>query len=585
MAFPDLQSFLQHLERAGELKRIKVEVDPELEITEITTRVVKDDGPALLFERVRGSAYPLAINTFGSMRRIELALGRHPRAVGEELAAFIDRLNPPSLHALWASRKTARRLLAMRKKRVSRAPCQQISEPPDLSTLPILKSWPGDGGRFLTLPLVLTEDPESGRTNLGIYRMHVYDKDQTGMHWQIQKGGAFHHFEAEKQDKPLEVAVALGGDPALIFSAILPLPEGLEELAFGGFLRGRPTPMVKAQTLSLHVPASAEFILEGVVPPGEREQEGPFGDHYGYYSDAAPFPVFHLRRITHRRNPVYPAAVVGRPPQEDRAMGDAVQEILVPFLKLLHPELRDLWAYFQAGFHNLLVVAVETRYGKEAVKTALGLLGQGQLSLAKCVVLVDPAVNVRDFAAVVRAIGANFDPAQDFILLPGVPADTLEFAAFKMNLGSKMILDATTKDRPPAAPSPERIRDPAEVDARIQRWRLLEGTLLVVQIAGQVQDTIEALMRAEDLGAVKLIAAVSPDVQLDDEVSLLWGIFTRFDPARDVVFQHAELRGACPVYRGRLGIDATFKEGYPAPLEMTAEIRERVSRRWDEYWK
>lgn len=585
-SWPDLQTFLQHLERRGELRRVRIEVDPALEITEIATRVVREEGPALLFERVRGSPYPLAINIFGSRRRIRMALGREPGAIGEELAGLVERLNPPTLRGLLSARGTLRRMLSMRTTRSRRALSQEVEEAPDLDTLPALTCWPGDGGRFLTFPLVLTEDPQTHRRNLGIYRMHVFAPDRTGMHWQIQKGGGFHYYRAEQQGRPLEVAVVLGGDPALMLSAVLPLPEDLDEVAFSGFLRGQPAGMVPARTLSLRVPASAEFILEGVVPPGERQTEGPFGDHFGHYSGEAPFPVFHLRRVTRRRNPIYPAAVVGKPPQEDRYLGDAAQAMLGPLIKIMHPELRDLWGYYEAGFHNLLVASVEVRFTKEAMKTALGLLGQGQLSLTKVVILVGPDVDVRDFDAVLRAIQRHFNPGEDFALIPRAPLDTLDFTGVRMHYGSKMILDATPKaDQPPAGgPAPMTV-DPSAACRQVRSWRVLADTLLAVQVEGDGRSALRELLGLDGLGGVRMVAAVSPDVRLESNTELLWGIFTRFDPARDVLFQEAELRGAWPIYRGRLGIDSTLKEGYPEPLTMTDEIQRKVDRRWEEYWR
>jgi menaquinone biosynthesis decarboxylase len=584
--FPDLQAFLTHLERQGELRRVRVEVDPALEITEIATRTVREEGPALLFERVQGSPYPLAINIFGSRRRIRMALGREPGAIGEELAGLVERLNPPGPRALWSVRGTLRRMLSIRTARSHKALCQEVEEAPDLDALPALTCWPEDGGRFITFPLVLTQDPQTQRRNMGIYRMHVFARDTTGMHWQVQKGGGFHYYRAEQRGQPLEVAVALGGDPALMLGAVLPLPEDLDEVAFSGFLRGQPTGMVPARTLSLRVPASAEFVLEGIVPPGERQVEGPFGDHFGHYSGAAPFPVFHVRRVTRRRNPVYPAAVVGKPPQEDRYLGDAAQEMLTPLIKVLHSELRDLWAYYEAGFHNLLVASVEVRFTKEAMKTALGLLGQGQLALTKVVVLVGRDVNVHDFEAVLRAIQRHFNPGEDFALIPRAPLDSLDFTGVRMHYGSKMILDATPKaDQPPAsAPAPMTI-DPSAACRQVRSWRLLAGTLLTAQVEGDGRTALQELLSLEGLGGVRMVAAVSPDVDLENNTELLWGIFTRFDPARDVLFQEVELHGAWPVYRGRLGIDSTFKEGYPEPLAMTDEIRRKVDQRWEEYWR
>jgi len=584
MPFRDLQSYLIHLEANRMLRRVKVEVDPELEITEIVTRVVQEEGPALLFERVKGSPFPLAINFLGSHKHIEMVLGMHPEAMGEKLAELIEMINPPTPQSLWNTRPFWSRLLATRPRTIGRAPCQEVVEAPNLDSLPIIKCWPGDGGRFVTFPLVLTCDPINQSSNLGIYRMHVYNSTQTGMHMQIQKGGGFHYHKAEKQNKPLELACVLGSDPALMLAGIFPLPEGLEEIVFSGLIRGKRTRMTRAKTLGLDVPADAEFVLEGTVAPNERRIEGPFGDHYGHYSEAAPFPVFQIKTMTRKRTPIYPAAVVGKPPQEDRYMGEAAGMILKPFIKMIRHEISDLWAYYETGFHNLLVVSVEGRYTSEPIKTALGLLGEGQLGLSKVVVVVDPDVNVRSFPEVLRAIQRNFDPQTDFLLISRAPFDTLDFTSFKMHLGSKMVLDATSSDdgkRPPQHPIKA---EPRDIAPGVVRWRVLEDTLLAVQVEGDPAKALEALIGSEALSELGIIAAVSADVNLDDDVDLLWGIFTRFDPARDVRFATSTMHGIKPVYEGVMGIDATFKKGYPEALTMDEAIIERVDKRWNSYW-
>jgi 4-hydroxy-3-polyprenylbenzoate decarboxylase len=587
LAYNDLPSFLRALERAHELKRIRVEVDPELEITEIVTRVVKNEGPALLFEKVKGSPYPVAINIFGSARRMELALGARPSELGEELVRLAQAVQPPSWLKLWKSRRALWRVSRMRAKSVRKAAVQAVLEDPDLSQLPILKCWPKDAGRFITFGLVLTEHPLTRVRNVGLYRLQVLSPAATGMHWQIQKGGGFHYAEAEKRGQILPVAVIIGADPCLLMAAVAPLPEGMDEVAFSGFLRGRPLGMAKGRSISLRVPANAEFVLEGEVAPQERAVEGPFGDHFGHYSHAAPFPVFRIRKMTRKTHPIYLGAVVGKPPQEDRYIGEAMQEVMGPLIRLIRPEVQDLWAYYEAGFHNLLVVGVQQRYGKEAVKSALGLLGEGQLSLTKCLVLVDSQVNVRDFHAVLQAIHQNFDPSEDFLLLPGTALDTLDFTSYTMNLGSKMVIDATRK--PNARPlrkfvlTDHDLHALKEKDHRISGWRLWDETLLVVQVKNEGRKVVEQLIRDAALEGVKIVAAVSQDVDLEDRESTLWGIFTRFDCARDVLFSGTHLVGSVVRYTGCLGIDATWKTGYPEPLEMTEEVREKVNARWKEY--
>jgi menaquinone biosynthesis decarboxylase len=588
-----LGDFARSLDRLGELHRVSIEVDPFLEITEIARRAIKEGKPAILFERVKGSAYPLAINVLASDRRCMLALGKDPEELGRELIDFMGALFPPKLSVVFEHHRLARRFLSAPPKRTRRGYAQQVIEEPNLDGLPILTCWPGDGGRFLTLPQVITTDPRHGKRNMGMYRMQVFDRRTTGMHWQIQKGGGFHFAQAEKLGRPLELAVALGTDPALLMATIAALPENVDEAMFAGFLRGRRTEMTKAVSLSIDVPAHAEFILEGVVMPGERRMEGPFGDHFGHYSHAAEFPVFHIKTMTRRRDAIYPATVVGIPPMEDKFLGDATQKILGPLVRLVHAEITDMWAYYEAGFHNLLVVAVDQRYAKESMKTALGLMGMSQLSLTKTIVLVSEGVNVRDFGSVLHEIWQNFDPHYDFVLIPRVPLDTLDFTSYTMNLGSKMVVDATRKQRSmddirkrrAAVPGPRQLAALKSSDRRILDVHLMHNTLLLVKVRRDGASIVKRLVRHPALGGTSMVAAVSGDVDIRDRENAIWGLFTRFDCERDVLFTTQKLIGASPVYGGVMGIDATWKRGYPEPLRMSDDIRKRVDERWEAYWR
>ena len=581
MAFRDLQEFVRHLESTGQLKRVRAEVDPVLEVTEISERVLREGGPALLFERPKGSSTPLLMNIFGSMERVRLALGRDPAEIGNELLATVQRVNPPSLRGLWESRQVLRRALAMRPSLARSGVSQDVIDKPDLTTLPVLQCWPGDAGRFITFGMVLTQHPVTHRRNLGLYRLQVFDGSHTGMHWQSMKGGRGHYWEAERIGKDLEVAVVIGADPILMMSSILPLPEDVDEIGFAGFLRGASVPMVRAKTLDMLVPANAEIILEGRVPVRERRVEGPFGDHFGHYSEAAEFPVFHVTHVTHRENPIYAATVVGKPPQEDKYLGVAAGEMIGPLIRLINPNIVDMCAYAGAGFHNLLVVSLKERHPKEVLKTAMSLLGTGQLSLTKAMILVGPDRDPSDFRAVLRELWHRFDPEDHMWLLPFAPLDTLDFTSFKMHVGSKLVLDAAgdvlDRNEPPAGIDPQRF------DARIQNHRLLDGGFLLVVARDSPREVVQNLVRAP-LG-VRFVVAVSSDVQLDDDEQVQWGVFTRFDPARDMFFGEQTFVGARPVYRGIVGIDATWKEGYPAPLEMDPAIVRRVDQRWSEYWK
>ena len=614
MTFRTLGDFARYLESVGELHRVSVEVDPFLEITEIATRAIKEKKPALLFENVKGSKYPLVINTLATERRCELALNKHPEELGAELIAFVLEAVPPKFSTLFHHKTIARRLLKTPTRQVSSALSQEVVEQPNLDALPILTCWPEDGGRFFTLPQVVTYDPRNGKRNIGMYRMHVFDRQTTGMHWQIQKGGGFHFYQAEKLGRDFELAVALGTDPALLFATIAALPENVDEAMFAGFLRGQRTKFTKAKSLSIRVPADAEFVLEGIVPAGERKLEGPFGDHFGHYSHAAEFPVFHVKTITHRRNAVYPATVVGIPPMEDKFLGDATQQILGPLVKLIHSEITAMWAYYEAGFHNLLVVAVDQRYQKEAMKTALGLMGMSQLSLTKCIILVSEGVDVRNFDAVMKSVRDNFDPHYDFVMIPKVPLDTLDFTSFRMNLGSKMILDATRKavrgsrfvvGEEEQQQMKSRIDRLKMIDRRILDVAHVHDSLLLVKVQTALstsrepltpdpepatastfgKEVLQKLVALPDLAGIPLIAAVSEDVNIRDKESYIWGVFTRFDCERDVIFTEQRLHGISPIYKGIMGIDATWKPGYPKPLRMTDEVKKKVDERWESYWK
>ncbi len=584
-----MQDFIRALEGRGLLKRVRAEVDPELEVTEIATRLVREQGPAILFENVTGSRFPLVINLLATMERIELGLGRHPDEIGEELVTMLEEINPPAVSALWRNRAAVMNLLNVRPSKTFRPGSQQVVEHvPDLRTMPILKCWPDDGGRFITLPLVRSRDPRTGSHNMGIYRMQVYDRATTGMHMQIQKGGAFHHRDAELEDRPLEIAVALGGDPALLLSAVIPLPEGIDEAGFAGVMRRKRTPMTRAKTIDVRVPSNAEFVLEGVLYPGERRLEGPFGDHFGHYSDANDFPVFHIRTITRKRNPVYPATVVGKPPQEDRYLGDAAQLATRPLIRIMRKEVRDLWAYYESGFHNLLVVSVDGRYTREQIKTAMGILGEGQLSLSKVLILVSSEIDPRNPSDVAKAVAMNFSPETDFHLIARTAQDTLDFTGESFQHGSKMVIDATGFGHPPdARPTPLSI-DPATISDDIVDHRLIAGSLLFVKMRGICPDrraVLERLVRHGSMKSMKIAVMVSDDVDIYDNTELIWGVFTRFDCSKDVIFSEKRFDGITPVYSGVMGIDATWKEGYPAPLEMTPEIVRKVDRRWQEYWQ
>jgi len=452
MAYSGFQEFLQVLERAGDLRRIAMPIDPVLEIAEIADRAVKSGGPALLFEQPKGSRFPVAINTFASQARMSRALGVEDL---EEIAAEIARLVslpgglPSGLFAKAAmlpglaeiGRNTAPKSYR------GNAPCQEVvktGEDIRLSELPILKCWPLDGGRFITLPLVFTKDPASGKRNVGMYRMQVYDDRTCGMHWQRHKVGSRHYAEYESQGRDIPVAVALGGDPCYTYAATAPLPEEIDEMAFAGFLRKKPVELVACKTVDLEVPADAEFVIEGVVPAGVRRSEGPFGDHTGFYTLEDDYPVMNITAITHRRNAVYPATIVGRPPMEDGWLGKATERLFLPLVRLFVPEILDYNLPVEGVFHNLCIVKIRKRYPGHAQKVMNALWGLGQMMFTKIIVVVDEWVNVQDLSEVLWVTANNIDPERDTQFVRG-PIDVLDHASRAMGYGSKMGIDATRK--------------------------------------------------------------------------------------------------------------------------------------------
>ena len=451
MHFKDIRQFIEFLDERGDLKRITAMVDSDLEITEITDRTIKSGGPALLFENVAGSDAPVAINLMGTHQRTAWALGVENI---DDLTSRVRKLlglaqGPPS--GLMGKVRALGDLVSVARtqpKIVRRAPCQDVvvtGEDVDLNILPALKCWPDDAGRYITLPLVVSRDPESGRRNVGIYRMQIFDRNTTGMHWQTHKGGAHHYRVGESQRlQKLEVAVALGGDPAAIWSGSMPLPPDMDEFAIAGLIREEPVELVKCKTVDLEVPAHAEYVLEGYVTPGELRPEGPFGDHTGYYSPAEDYPVFHVTTMTHRKNPIYPTTMVGRPPTEDFFMGKAAERIMLPILQMALPEIVDMNMPAEGAFHNLLIVSMRKEYPGHAQKVMHALWGIGLLMLTKTIIVVDHDVNVQDPSEVAWRVTNNINPATDITFAEG-PIDDLDHATPIPKFGSKMGIDATAK--------------------------------------------------------------------------------------------------------------------------------------------
>jgi 4-hydroxy-3-polyprenylbenzoate decarboxylase len=480
MGFDGVRDFVSHLEKNGELRRIAAPVSRDLEIAEITDRVSKgpaEHNMALLFENVMGFSTPVLINAFGSARRMAMALGvERLDDLSGRVAKLLDLRMPGTFFDKLKKLGDLFDVAKAGPRRVRSAPCQEVIETdhPSLASLPVLQCWPGDAGRYITLPLVFTRDPVTGARNVGMYRLQVFDDRTLGMHWQMHKGSAEHHRLAEERGAPrMEVAIALGGDPAAIYSGSAPLPPGVDEMVFAGWLRGSGVAMVPARTVDLEVPAEAEIVLEGYVDPSERRREGPFGDHTGYYSLARDYPVFHLTAITHRRQPIYPTTIVGRPPQEDYWLGKATERIFLPIIKLMLPEVVDMNMPAEGVFHNLVIVSIRKRYPGHARKVMYALWGLGLMMLAKTIVVVSEHVNVHELSEVAWRATGNIDPKRDLILIDG-PMDDLDHAALRHRFGGKLGIDATEKNEMDGIgqPWPEEIRMSADVQTLVtRRWK------------------------------------------------------------------------------------------------------------------
>jgi len=580
---PNLRTFLDLLFRENEIVIVEAQVDPYLEVAEIHRRTIDRGGPALLFKRVKGSRFPVVTNLFGTKRRIDLAFGPKPEAVVRELVEVAESLLPPRPAELWKHRSLGREVLKLGTRNTSRSPVTQVRErPARLDQLPVLTTWQEDGGPFITLPLVYTENPITKKHNLGIYRMQVYDAQTTGLHWQIQKGGGFHYTEAERLDQALPVTVFLGGPPALILAAIAPLPEDVPELVLASLLAGEKLKMTTNPLGGPHrLAAEAEFALVGVAPPHQRRAEGPFGDHYGYYSLQHDYPVFEVDTVFHRRDAIYPATVVGKPRQEDFFIGDYLQQLLSPLFPLVMPGVRDLWTYGETGFHSLCAAVVQERYGREALVSAFRILGEGQLSLTKFLLLTDTPQDLHDFPRLLEHVLARFNPETDLFILSNVSMDTLDYTSGKVNEGSKAIMLGLGEA---SRQLPREFR--GDLPYGLTAAEVFCGGCLVVQGSSYAEDPEQAARLAKDPGV-----ADWPLLVLHDDASVahstkdfLWSTWTRFEPASDIHAADTKIVRHHLAYSAPIVIDARTKPGFPKELIVRDDIAALVDRRWREYF-
>jgi 4-hydroxybenzoate decarboxylase subunit C len=563
---------------------VEAPVDPRLEVAEIHRRVIAAGGPALLFTHPKSADFPVVTNLFGTPRRAELAFGANASRFIRRAVELAQTILPPTPAKLWGARDMLAAAARVGLKRRRFGPVMEVvTEAPRLDRLPVLTCWPEDGGPFVTLPLVLTAHPDGLGTNLGMYRLQVHDPASTGMHWQIGKGGGFHYDVAERRGEALPATVFLGGPPALILSAIAPLPENVPELLLASLIAGE-----KLATITGEGPhpliADAEFALVGSVPPHVRRPEGPFGDHYGYYSLRHDYPVFRVSKMAHRKDAIYPATVVGKPRQEDFFIGDLLQDLLSPLFPLVMPGVLRLWSYGETGYHSLAAAVVRERYRREAMASAFRILGEGQLSLTKFLLVTDRAVDLKDFTATLTHVLERTRPQTDLYVFSNLSMDTLDYTGPRVNEGSKGVWLGLGD---PVRTLPRRFSPHASVPPGFDEIHVFSPGCLVV--GGRPHD--------EDPDAPTRLASSPafdgwPLVVLSDEparaaksaMNFLWTTFTRFDPARDIHARARALTGSHISFEPPVVIDARLKKGFPAELFCDPATARTVETRWTEYF-
>jgi UbiD family decarboxylase len=580
----NLRTFIDSLKKEREIIDISAEVDPYLEIAEIHRRVIEDQGKALLFKNVKGSEFPVVTNLFGTTKRIDLAFGKKPQEIVRRAVEAAENLLPPKLNKLWEYRDLAFAARKFGTKSVGSAPVLESRQPNvDLEKLPFLQLWHEDGGHFNTLPLVYTESPTTGKHNLGIYRMQRYDATSTGMHWQIGKGGGFHYFEAEQQNEALPVTVFLGGAPAMILAAVAPLPEDVPELMLASLLaNGKIETAANPLGADRHrLIAEAEFAICGHVAPHERKPEGPFGDHYGYYSLVHDYPIFRADAVFHRKDAIFPATVVGKPRQEDFFIGDYLQELLSPLFPLVMPAVRDLWSYGETGFHSLAAAVVKDRYGREALSSGFRILGEGQLALTKFLLLTDTSQDLRDFKSLFEHILARVDWQRDLFIFSQTAFDTLDYASGKINHGSKAILMGLGDAKRELA---KEFR--GDIPSDIKRAEPFCGGCLVVE--GETFDNDEGLperiAKSGNFDDWQVVVIHDNADYARSTEKFLWATWTRFDPARDIFAKEVTTKNNHIGYTSPIIIDARMKPWYPKEVEPRDDIVKLVDSRWGEYF-
>src|SRR5262245_19122400 len=584
--FTDLRAFLDQLRRDNDLVTVEAPVDPNLEAAEIHRRVIAAGGPALLFTNITGADCPLVTNLFGTARRAELAFGDRPLRLIRRLVDLAETLLPPTPAKLWAARDVGLSLARVGMRRQPSGPVLDlITADVRLDRLPVVTCWPDDGGPFVTLPLVYTTHPDRPGHNLGMYRLQVHDRATTGMHWQIGKGGGFHYARAEARHDALPATVFLGGPPALILSAIAPLPENVPELMLASLIAGARLPQAPAPGNHPHpLIASAEFALLGEVPPHDRRPEGPFGDHYGYYSLRHDYPVFKVKQMARRRDAIYPATIVGKPRQEDFFIGDLLQDLLSPLFPLVMPAVEGLWSYGETGYHSLAAAIVKQRYKRESMAGAFRILGEGQLSLTKFLLVTDRRVDLKDFRATLEHVLARTNPETDLYVFSNLAMDTLDYSGPAVNEGSKGVWLGLGD---PVRELPRRFAPGVPPPADVTDVRVFCGGCLVVGGPSYGADRDAAARTAAHpafAGWPLLVLTDEPRRAAASPMNFLWTTFTRFEPAADVHAAATRVVRHHLSYTAPVLIDARLKPGFPKELGADPDTAATVTRRWREYF-
>ncbi len=579
----NLRSFLDMLRKEQQVVEIEAEVDPYLEIAEIHRRVIEDGGPVLLFKNVKGSPFPVVTNLFGTVDRVERAFGPRPEQIVKELIGAVETLLPPTVKGLWGQRNLFKDLSKIGMRVKPTGPVMEVENSNfDMTSLPALTGWHEDGGPFITLPLVYTEHPRTKEHNVGMYRIQIHETKQVGIHWQIQKGGGFHYHEAELQNQALPVTLFLGGPPALIVSAIAPIPDQLPELLFTSFLMGDKLDMTNPVDAYHKLVAEAEFAFSGTVPPHVRRAEGPFGDHYGYYSLQHDFPVFNIEKVWHRKDAIFPATVVGKPTQEDFYIGDYLQTLLSPMFPMVMPGVKQLWTYGESGFHTLAGAIVRESYYKEALAHAFRIMGEGQLTLTKFLIVTDIDCNLANFREFFEIVMARFKPERDLLIINDSSMDTLDYTARgEINKGSKAIMMGIGDQHRELERQYTGGQLPGITDVQVY----CGGCLVVSGDNFEKNPELPAQLVKEQqkLGNwVTVLIVDDAKETVANQTSFVWTVFTRFNPASDI-FAQSEVQHNKIRYTGPIIIDARMKPVYPGVVEPREDIVELVSKRWKEY--